>query len=65
MFRLALFSYLQMLLTARERQNGGSAALARADGQGVFAAVELVCVSDGLQFGVLVPSVVNARASVI
>lgn len=32
---------------------------------GVFAAVELVCISDGLQFGVLVPSVVNARASIV
>jgi len=30
---------------------------------GVFVVVELVCRSDGLQSGVLVPSVVNARAS--
>ena len=32
---------------------------------GVFVSVELVCISDGLQSGVLVPSVVKARASIV
>jgi hypothetical protein len=32
---------------------------------GVFAVVELVFSSDGLQSGVLVPSVVNAKASIV
>jgi hypothetical protein len=31
---------------------------------GVFVVVELVFISEGLQFGVLVPSVVNANASI-
>ena len=30
-----------------------------------FVAVELVFISEGLQFGVLVPSVVNANASIV
>ena len=32
---------------------------------GVLGVVELVCRSEGLQSGVLVPSVVNARASIV
>ena len=32
---------------------------------GVFVAVELVCISEGLQSGVLVPSVVNVKASIV
>jgi len=32
---------------------------------GALVVVELVCISDGLQFGVLVPSVVNANASMV
>ena len=32
---------------------------------GVLVVVELVCISDGLQSGVLVPLVVNATASMV
>jgi hypothetical protein len=31
----------------------------------VIVVVELVCISDGLQFGVPVPSLVNAKASIV
>ncbi len=33
--------------------------------RGAFEEVVLVCISDGLQFGVLVPSVVKAEASTV